>query len=53
MCIGLNNNNNDCNQPIFSLDNEPWTLLPKKSSKPNNNIPYMRLIICLTDEGVP
>jgi hypothetical protein len=37
MCIGLNNNNNDCNQPIFSLDNEPWTLLPKKSSKPNNN----------------
>jgi hypothetical protein len=36
MCIGLNSNN-DCNQPIFSYENEPWSKMKKKSSRPNNN----------------
>jgi hypothetical protein len=33
MCIGLTCDNN---QPLFSFDNEPWSLLPK-FVQPNNN----------------
>jgi hypothetical protein len=34
LCIGLNVNNSDT--PLLSLDNEPWSRLPKSSFRPKN-----------------
>jgi hypothetical protein len=42
MCIGLTS---DDNQPLFSFDDQPWSLQPKKLIKPNNN-DFVQEIIC-------
>jgi hypothetical protein len=36
LCLGLTDNNSGDGTPLFSLDNEPWALLPKQSLRPKN-----------------
>jgi hypothetical protein len=41
LCIGLNRNND---QPLFSFDREPWSVLPKNSLARPRNTDYVNEI---------